>query len=211
VARLNAQYLATNCVASRPRPADAKNALAIKACSQHLYQEPWTIGQNILLATGQGFLLASPLQMAVAYSAIVNNGTVWTPQIGRAILSPSGALVAQLPPPASRHLYIDPTDRATVMAGLHAAAQSSQGTSYAVFGSFPRPVYGKTGTAVYTNQKDQSWYVVYAPDPKRPIVIAVTIEQGGFGAAAAAPAARLMLSQWFGLPKKFIAGTSTDR
>ena len=211
VARLNAQYLATNCVGSRPRSADAKNALAIKACSQHLYQEPWTIGQNILLATGQGFLLASPLQMAVAYSAIVNNGTVWTPQIGRAILSPSGALVAQLPPPASRHLYIDPTDRATVMAGLHAAAQSSQGTSDAVFGSFPRPVYGKTGTAVYTNQKDQSWYVVYAPDPKRPIVIAVTIEQGGFGAAAAAPAARLMLSQWFGLPKKFIAGTSTDR
>ena len=60
-------------------------------------------------------------------------------------------------------------------------------------------------------QADQSWYVAYVPDPARPIVVAVTIEQGGFGAAAAAPAARLMLSQWFGLPKKFIAGTSPDR
>jgi penicillin-binding protein 2 len=211
VARLNTQYLAANCSGSRPVRADAHNALAIRACSQHLYQPAWTIGQNVLLATGQGFLLATPLQMAVAYSAIVNDGTVWTPQIGRAILSPSGALVAQLPPPASRHVNIDATDRAAVMAGLHAAAQSPQGTSYPTFGSFPRTVYGKTGTAQFTNKKDQSWYVVYAPDPRRPIVIAVTVEQGGFGAAAAAPAARLMLSQWFGLPKKFIAGSSQDK
>jgi penicillin-binding protein 2 len=211
VANLNAQYLAAACTGRRPRPAYAGNALAIKACAQHLYQPAWTIGQNILLATGQGFLLASPLQMAVAYSAIVNGGTVWTPQIGRSILSPSGQLVQQLPPPAAaRHVPINPTAQAAVMAGLHAAAQSPSGTSYAVFGNFPRTVYGKTGTAVHTGQKDQSWYVVYAPDPKRPIVIAVTIEQGGFGAAAAAPAARLMLSQWFGLPKTFNPGTNPD-
>jgi penicillin-binding protein 2 len=63
---------------------------------------------------------------------------------------------------------------------------------------------------VHTGQPDQSWYVAYAPDAKRPIVIAVTVERGGFGAAAAAPAARLMLSQWFGLPKHWVAGTSTD-
>ena len=96
------------------------------------------------------------------------------------------------------------------MQGLHAAAQSPTGTSYAVFSDFPRPVYGKTGTAVHVGQKDQSWYVVYAPDAHRPIVVAVTIEQGGFGAAAAAPAARLMLSQWFGIHKKFISGSSKD-
>jgi penicillin-binding protein 2 len=212
VAKLNAQFLAVACAGSRPRPAYAGNALAIKACAQHLYQPAWTIGQNILLATGQGFLLASPLQMAVAYSAIVNRGTVWTPQIGKAILSPSGQLVQQLPAPVPHHVSIDAADQAVVMAGLHAAAQSPSGTSDAVFGNFPRTVYGKTGTAVHANgQKDQSWYVVYAPDPNRPIVIAVTVEQGGFGAAAAAPAARLMLSQWFGLPKTFNPGTNPDR
>jgi penicillin-binding protein 2 len=97
------------------------------------------------------------------------------------------------------------------MDGLHAAAQSPNGTSYTVFGHFPRTVYGKTGTAQHANGlKDQSWYVAYAPDAKRPIVIAVTIEQGGFGAAAAAPAVRLMLSQWFGIKKQFIAGTNPD-
>ena len=77
-----------------------------------------------------------------------------------------------------------------------------------VFGNFPRTVYGKTGTAQHAGKADQSWYVAYAPDAKRSIVIAVTIEQGGFGAAAAAPAVRLMLSQWFGLKKQFIAGTN---
>ena len=48
----------------------------------------------------------------------------------------------------------------------------------------------------------------YIGDPKRPIVIAVTVEQGGFGAETAAPIARLMASQWFGQAKKFVAGTS---
>jgi penicillin-binding protein 2 len=59
--------------------------------------------------------------------------------------------------------------------------------------------------------KDQSWYVAYVPDPKRPIVIAVTVEQGGFGAAAAAPAVRLMLSQWFGLPEKWVVSATPSQ
>lgn len=180
------------------------------ACSQGYYYPDWTVGQNIGLATGQSYLQASPLQMAIAYSAIVNGGTVWTPQIGTQILSPSGAVVQQLPPPGSHRIYMNPAYRALIMDGLHGAAQSPSGTSYAVFGSFPRTVYGKTGTAVRTGQQDQSWYVAYVPDATRPIVVAVTIEQGGFGAAAAAPAARLMLSQWFGLPKRFLPGSNPD-
>jgi penicillin-binding protein 2 len=72
-------------------------------------------------------------------------------------------------------------------------------------------VYGKTGTAQHTNQDDQSWYVCYATDGARPIVVAVTIEQGGFGAEAAAPAARLILSQWFHVPKQLVSGHSQTR
>jgi penicillin-binding protein 2 len=207
---LNAQYLALDCAGSHPLPKYAKSQLAITACAQGYLQPAWTIGQNVLLATGQGFLLASPLQMAIAYSAIVNGGKVWSPKIGWKILSPSGALVQQLPAPTYRSISLNPDYQALVMAGLHGAAQSPSGTSYATFGSFPRTIYGKTGTAVHSGQKDQSWYVAYAPDARRPIVIAVTVEQGGFGAAAAAPAARLMLSQWFGLPKKWVAGNSQD-
>ena len=210
VAALNAQYIGDVCAGSHPKAAYAHEPLAITACTQGYFQLPWTIGQNVLLATGQGYLLASPLQMTIAYSAIVNGGKVFSPKIGEQILSPSGALVQQLPAPTYRSVPINPTYDALVMAGLNGAAQSPSGTSYTTFGSFPRTVYGKTGTAVHTGQPDQSWYVVYAPDQKRPIVIAVTVEKGGFGAAAAAPAARLMLSEWFHLPEKWVAGTSQD-
>ncbi len=210
VKALNAQYIAQVCAGSHPLPKYAKSQLAVTACAQGYLQPAWTIGQNVLLATGQGYLLASPLQMAIAYSAIVNGGKVFSPKIGWKILSPAGALVQQLPAPTYRRIALNRAYRALVMDGLHGAAQSPSGTSYPTFGSFPRTVYGKTGTAVHAGQKDQSWYVVYAPDAKRPIVIAVTVEQGGFGAAAAAPAARLMLSQWFGLPKHWAAGVSQD-
>ena len=59
------------------------------------------------------------------------------------------------------------------------------------------PVYGKTGTAERPPLTEQAWYMCYVADPKRPIVIAVTVEQGGFGDQAAAPVARLMASEWF--------------
>jgi penicillin-binding protein 2 len=208
----NKQYAAQSCNGSRPKAAYAHAQLAITACAQGYLNPPWTIGQNIQLATGQGFLEATPLQMAIAYSAIFNNGTVWSPRIGEEILSPSGKVVQQLPPPVPQgpRIHIDPAYRAAVMAGLHAAAQSPEGTSDAVFANFPYPVYGKTGTAQHTNAADQSWYVAYVPDGARSIVVAVTIEQGGFGAAAAAPAARLILSQWLGVKKQFIAGSNPD-
>jgi penicillin-binding protein 2 len=73
------------------------------------------------------------------------------------------------------------------------------------------PVFGKTGTAQRPPQEDQSWYMAYVGDPQRPIVIAVTVEQGGFGAETAAPIARLIASKWFGKPAKFVAGTSKTR
>jgi penicillin-binding protein 2 len=174
---------------------------------------PWTVGQNVQLATGQGYLLATPLQMAVAYSALANGGKVVTPHIGLSIESPSGKLlqtVAATRPRALPAVYDGYLQ--TILGGLHLAAQGASGTSDDVFGSFPRTVYGKTGTAQTVTgnaHDDQSWYVVYAPDPKRPIVVAVTVEKGGFGDQAAAPAARLILSKWFGLPLKVIHGSST--
>jgi len=205
----NRVYDAQFCNGSRPKRRYASYQLAIIGCAQTFFL--WTVGQNVGLATGQGYLLASPMQMAVAYSTIFNNGTVWEPQLAESIRSPTGTLVQQLPPPAiRRHVDIDPYYRQLVMEGLHLAAQGPSGTSTATFGSFPMTVYGKTGTAVHVGQPDQSWYVCFVPDGAKSIVIAVTIPQAGFGAQAAAPAARLMLSQWFGLPKKWVAGTSTD-
>ena len=86
------------------------------------------------------------------------------------------------------------------------------GTSADVFSGFPYTVYGKTGTAERGLNPDQSWYACYVDDPIKPIVVVVTVEKGGFGAEAAAPAARLILSKWFGVKDSdFHAGSSATR
>ena len=179
---------------------------------------PWTVGDNMDLAVGQGALLTDPLQMAVAYSTLATAyrnggvGTVVTPHLGLEIdEAEGGGLVQTLNYPPKRHVRLDDTDLNLVMEGIHDAASEPQGTSYEVWAGWDQaqhPVYGKTGTAEHYGKEDQSWYMTYVADSKRPIVIAVTVEQGGFGAETAAPIARLMASQWFGKPLKFIAGSS---
>jgi penicillin-binding protein 2 len=173
---------------------------------------PWSTGDNVNLSIGQGDLLASPLQMSVAYSAIANGGRVVRPHLGLEVDDGQGRLIQEIDPPASRRVKIPPAFRDAIMSGLHLAASTPQGTSGDVFTGWPQsklPVFGKTGTAQRgAGQKDQSWYVCYVPNRTRPIVVAVTIENGGFGAEAAAPAARLILSKWFGIKGKFVAGKS---
>ena len=170
---------------------------------------PWSEGDNVNLAVGQGDLQATPLQLAVAYSAIENGGTVVRPHVGLQVDNPDGTVLQKIDPPAERHISIDAGNLDAIRSGLHDAASQPGGTSADVFAGFPEPVYGKTGTAQRNGQADQSWYVCYVPDPKRPILVAVTVEQGGFGAAAAAPAARQILSQWFFNNRgNFVAGTS---
>ena len=78
-------------------------------------------------------------------------------------------------------------------------------------GNFPETVFGKTGTAQYNGQQDYSWYACFVQKtPTRaPIVVIVTVEQGGFGAVAAAPVAREILSQYFfGKSGPYQAGSS---
>jgi penicillin-binding protein 2 len=168
-----------------------------KLYKQHQTDRPWTVGDNINLAVGQGDLQADPLQMATAYAAIANGGTIVTPHLGDSVDNAAGQVVEEIRPAPKRHLDIKPEYRQAILAGLHMAAQSPGGTSYKVFGGFPIPVAGKTGTAERPGQADQSWYVVFAPYPNPRIVTAVTIERGGFGADAAAPAAEEILSRYF--------------
>jgi len=178
---------------------------------------PWSVGDNMHLAVGQGDLLSSPLQMAVAYSTLANAythggvGTVVRPHLGLEIDRTNGSLVQTLSAPPARHVRLNAEDVGLVMEGIHEAASQPGGTSADVWSGWDQaqhPVYGKTGTAEHAGKEDQSWYICYIPDPKRPILIAVTVEQGGFGAETAAPVARLLASQWFGKPKQFVAGTS---
>jgi penicillin-binding protein 2 len=172
---------------------------------------PWSEGDNVNLAVGQGDVQVTPLQLAVAYSAIANGGTVVRPHVGEAIESGDGTVLQKIDPPPVRHLSISPGNLDAIRQGLHEAAQSPGGTSYDVMGNFPQQVYGKTGTAQYNGQNDYAWYVCFVPDwaTNKPILVVAHVEQGGFGAIAAAPVAREILSQWFyGNKGQYVAGSS---
>jgi penicillin-binding protein 2 len=160
---------------------------------------PWSIGDNISLAVGQGDVTVTPLQLAVAYSAIANGGKIVRPHIGSDVEKPDGTVLQRIDPPPARFIHADPFYLETIRQGLREAASQTGGTSADVFSNFPEQVYGKTGTAQRNGQADQSWYACFVPASatSKPIVVVVTVEQGGFGAAAAAPAARQILSQWF--------------
>lgn len=158
---------------------------------------PWSAGDNIQLATGQGDLQTNPLQLAIAYATLGNGGRVVTPHLGMEVEDAAGRVLKEFKPPARRKVEIDPTSRAVIMEGLHDAAQAPGGTSYDLFGGFPVEVAGKTGTAERIGRADQSWYAVLAPYPNPRIVTIVTVEEGGFGAESAAPVALQILEAYF--------------
>jgi penicillin-binding protein 2 len=156
---------------------------------------PWSTGDNVNLAVGQGDLLTNPLQMAVAYSAVANGGYIVTPHLGQSIEHADGATIEEFPMPRRRKVDITPQYRQAILEGLHMAADSPGGTSYPIFKSFPIPVAGKTGTAERgAGRADQSWYIALAPYPNPRYVVAVTSEAGGFGVRTAAPAACRILT-----------------
>jgi penicillin-binding protein 2 len=186
-------------------PAEVDGLIPNPAWRNRLYQEhltdrPWSVGDNINLAVGQGDLEADPLQMAVAYAALGNGGKVLTPHLGDDVESATGRVIEEIRPADRRQIHIAPMTRNTIMTGLTRAAMEPGGTSYPIFGHFPFAVAGKTGTAQRPNQPDQSWYIVLAPAKNPQIVVAVTLERGGFGADTAAPVAARILEHYFKLP-----------
>jgi penicillin-binding protein 2 len=163
-------------------------------------QRVWSPGDNINLSVGQGDLQANPLQLAVAYAAIANGGRVVVPRIGQRIEDAGGRALQELKAPAARRLDVNPEFRQAIMDGLRGAASAPGGTSTSVFKGFPIPIAGKTGTAEKGDGRaDQSWYVALAPYPSPKYVVAVTDEAGGFGAETAAPMARSILADLFGV------------
>jgi penicillin-binding protein 2 len=175
-------------------PGESSGLVPTPAWLQKVQHTPWYEGQTINLSIGQGYLQVTPLQLAVAYSALANGGTVVRPHVAQAILH--GESVQKLKFNPVRKVKL--TDLWAIKQGLYMAAHSPGGTSASLFANFPVPVAGKTGTAESgTGRSDHSWYASWAPanDPK--VVVVVLIAHGGFGAQAAGPAAKEIYRAFF--------------
>lgn len=173
-------------------PEEGETLLPDKHWRNQLFKEEltdrrWSPGDNIQLATGQGDLQTNPLQMAIAYAALGNGGKIVTPHVGKEVEDAAGRVLREFEPKVRRKVHIDPGYRTAILEGLHAAAQEGEGTAAGVFGGFPIPIAGKTGTAERPGHADQSWFASLSPYPNPRIVTIATVEEGGFGAESAAP------------------------
>jgi len=176
----------------------------------------WEPGDDIQMAIGQGYLLVSPLQQAVAYSALENGGTVVTPHVVQSITGPDGSPApgGNVSPKPQRDLHLPVSLLDEIKAGLYGATHASDGTSTSTFGSFQPTVYGKTGTAEVpqdcTNCSD-AWWAGWAEQNGKPLVVVAMIHDGGHGGVSAAPVAAEVFSAFFHSRYQFHSGQDQSR
>ncbi|MFC6080044.1 penicillin-binding protein 2 [Sphaerisporangium aureirubrum] len=163
----------------------------------------WHAAEAANLSIGQGDVLVTPLQLAVAYAALVGDGKLRSPRIAKAVLHPDGTHAEEVRAPVVGKLPIDRATRDYIRAAL--SEVTSDGTAAGAFGGFPMnlvKIGGKTGTAEVYGKEDTSWFASFAPAGDPRFVVVVTVSQGGQGAMAAAPAAREIWEGIYGVKGK---------
>lgn len=181
------------------------------------FNERWYDGETVISAIGQGYVLATPLQLAVMTATIANGGQVLRPQLLQRIEDMNGQQVLVQESEVLHQLEIDPKIMDEVRKGLAAVVNDPHGTGWASKLAQIR-VAGKTGTAQVVRRKsdeeeelekdgdetpwrfrDHALFVAYAPEENPQIAVAVVVEHGRHGSTTAAPIARAMFQSYFKL------------
>ncbi|MET9804548.1 penicillin-binding protein 2 [Streptomyces sp. NPDC006368] len=152
---------------------------------------------SINFAIGQGDVLVTPIQMATAYAAISNGGTLYKPTIGKAVISPDGKRIEEIKPRARGRLPVDAETISDLDRGLRSVVEPG-GTAAWRFGGWPQdkiPMRAKTGTAQVYGKQTTSWFATYTEE----YTIVMTISQGGTGSGASGPAVRNIYDALYGL------------
>jgi penicillin-binding protein 2 len=197
---------------AKGRVPDLPFKLALNVGNSEAGSQLWLPGDSMNLAVGQGDVLVTPMQLAVAYGALANGGTIYTPRLAQRVLAGGSTLgekevVRTLPEQPSRKIALDPELMQKILPGLTGAVCSEEGTAYGSFADLPcGTIIGKTGTAEVPNKQDTALFVLVTPpqvDPANPqpqYVVVVVMEQGGFGGSVAAPIARRVYDALQGNP-----------
>ncbi len=168
---------------------------------------PWRGGETLSVAIGQGYNLATPLQVLCVTCAVGNGGTRYRPQIFKKIETPYGDLVRENFPEPVGKLPVSAENQAIVRKGLFKVVNEPGGTAFQsrIAGI---PMSGKTGTAQVVgrgespktkgnktswNFLDHAWFTAYAPSDNPKIAVTIMVEHGEHGSSAAAPIAAKMI------------------
>lgn len=190
---------------------EAKGLVPTSKWKRINYAENWLTGDTYNMSIGQGYLLATPLQMANATAAIANRGTLWKPQLVDHIIDDQGQVVRAFEPVLLSDVPVDPQNLDLVREGMFGAVNWPQGTATRV--RVPGvTVAGKTGTAEFFRDSNKdghedrddkgnlpthAWFTSFAPYVDPEIVVTVFVANGGEGSATAAPVAAEILNAYF--------------
>ena len=160
----------------------------------------WRVGDALNAAIGQGDTAATVLQVAVAYAAVANGGTVWRPQIAKALLGADGTVAEEFPAVAAGTVEVPAEDLDYLRRSLRGVIEN--GTARKRFAGFPLaqvPLAGKTGTGEVFGKQSTSWFASFAPadDPRYAVVMMVS--QGGTGAGTSGVSVRGIHEALFGV------------
>ena len=155
--------------------------------------------EQIQLSIGQGAFLGTPLQLANAFAAIGNGGTLWQPRILTSATLPDGTAITTVEPTVIREVSVDDADLAFVTDALQAVTTLSYGTGTAAFAGFGIPVAGKSGTAETGTPDPHAWFPAYAPadDPTISVATVLPYIPLGTGGSDAAPLVRRVMAAHF--------------
>ncbi|MCE5335013.1 MAG: penicillin-binding protein 2, partial [Desulfobacteraceae bacterium] len=180
---------------------------------------PWQKGETISISIGQGFDLATPLQMALGYCAIANDGKLWQPYVVTRIEGRTGDEIDEIKPKLRQKIPIDQKYFDLVKKSLMEVVEDGRGTAHGIRDASVH-IAGKTGSAqvVHVAQganrklleklskykdRDHAWFVGYGPAENAQICVAAIVEHGGHGASVAAPLVqKVILSYLKGKAKK---------
>jgi penicillin-binding protein 2 len=172
----------------------------------------WQGGETLSVAIGQGYDLATPLQMLVFISAVANGGTMYKPLILKSVYSPEGAVILESKKQLTGKLPVSKQTLQIIKEGLWNVVNDTKGTAWIAHVD-GLDISGKTGTAQVVGRsnehglseeelshrlKSHAWFVAYAPSDDPKIAVSVMVEHGGHGSSGAAPIAREIIKTYFG-------------
>jgi penicillin-binding protein 2 len=174
------------------------------------FKQPWYPGETLSVAIGQGYVTATPLQMANLAATIANGGTRYRPHYVRRVDAPDGSVRQIVEPEVLGHAEVSPANLQIVREAMRDVVMSERGT-----GKKARiagvTIAGKTGTAQVVKMgerersnkgaratRDHAWFIAFGPYENPEIAVACIVENaGGGGGAIAAPTVRQVLAHYF--------------
>jgi penicillin-binding protein 2 len=181
--------------------------LPSRAWKRERFKDKWYLGDSISAGIGQGYNAFTPIQQAQAIAIIANDGVALAPHLVKSVENVKDGTVRQIALQPTQALHVKPEHLAVIKNALVGVPR--EGTSAQAFVGTKYVSAGKTGTSQvyslkgekYSKQvderlRDHAWYIAYAPADQPRIAIAVLVENGGFGAQAAAPIARAVFDYY---------------